>query len=122
MIFMGVHGLNSILRELGRELGGYVDGLLIDFERRNLAGKLARMGGARLPWREEALREQLALRGFGMLESMRENGGTCEAVVRNAFLAPVVAGRLLAIWEHERGRRGSMEHEVEGNVLRLRLS
>ncbi len=120
MIFMGLHGLNSILRELGRELGSCVDELLIAFERRNLARRLER-GGSAPAWGEEVLREYLALRGFGHLEAMRESGGTCDIVVGNAFLAPVVVGRLLAIWERAGGREGSVEYEVEGDRLRLTL-
>ncbi|NPV58040.1 MAG: hypothetical protein HPY75_00085 [Actinobacteria bacterium] len=122
MIFMGVHGLNSILRELGRELDGYVDDLLISFERRKLAERLARMGLPSSPWAEARLREYLALRGLGLLERLRERNGSCEITVMNAFLAPVVAGRLLAFWEHHLGREGSIEYEVDRNTLRLALS
>jgi len=121
-IFMGVHGLNSILRELGRELGSCVDDILIAFERRGLAERLAANGDAFPPWEEGALREYLALRGLGLLEEMREREGAWEVVVKNAFLAPVVAGRLLALRDHRSGGRVSLEYEVEGSTLRLVLS
>lgn len=122
MIFMGVHGLNSILRELGRELDGYVDDLLIAFERRKLAERLARTGPPSSPWEEAALREYLALRGLGLLERLRERNWSCEIEVVNAFLAPVVAGRLLALREHHLGREGSIEYEVDRDTLRLAVS
>ena len=122
LIFMGVHGLNSIIRELGWELGHSVNELFIDFEKRHLSASLAASGEEDRLWGEEELRRYLAIRGLGMLGEVREKDGTATFTVYNAFIAPLVAGRLLALWEKEHSRQGSYQFDVTDNTLRFSIS
>ena len=122
MIFMGVHGLNTIVRELSWELGHTVNELFIDFEKRNLESRLYAAQDGDYPWGEEELRSYLALRGLGMLTEVREKDGSTSLTVHNAFIAPLVAGRLLAMWERRFGREGSYKFDIVGNTLHLSIS
>jgi hypothetical protein len=125
-IFMGVHGFNTIIRELTWELGQAVNETFIAFERNRLSEKLAR-DGARAGegeglMHEATLREYLALRGLGYLQEVREKDGGTSFTVENAFIAPLVAGRLLAFWDKERGREGTFEFDVTDDTLRFFIS
>ncbi len=121
-ILMGVHGLNSIIRELSWELGHSVNDLFIAFEKHRLAARLDAILEGDHPWGDEALRVYLAVRGFGMLEEMREGEDRTSFTVHNAFIAPVVAGRLLALWEKKYGRQGSYQFDVTDSTLRFSIS
>ncbi|MBN2027716.1 MAG: hypothetical protein JW854_13245 [Actinobacteria bacterium] len=122
MIMMGVHGYNSIIRELSWELGDFVYDVFIDFEKKNLSAKLAGSAEDNLPWGEEKLRQYFALRGLGMLDNFVEKNGTTSITVHNAFIAPLVAGRLLALWELVNGREGSYSFDVTDNLLNFSIS
>ncbi|MEW6553681.1 MAG: hypothetical protein AB1384_05290 [Actinomycetota bacterium] len=119
VILMGVHGLNTIIRELTWELGQVVGETFIAFERQHLLARLRGGGGVSISLHEDPLREYLALRGLGYLREVRDGDGGTSFVVENAFIAPLVAGRLLAMWETEYGRTGSYEFDVSDDVLRL---
>jgi len=122
MIMMGVHGYNSIIRELSWELGQSVYDIFIDFEKKNLSAKLAGTAEGERPWGEERLRKYFALRGLGMLGEFLEKGGTTSITVHNAFIAPLVAGRLLALWELVNGREGSYAFDVTDDLLHFSIS
>jgi len=122
MIMMGIHGYNSIIRELSRELGQSVYDIFIDFEKKNLSAKLADTPEDERPWGEEELRRYFALRGLGMLGEFQVEDGTTSISVHNAFIAPLVAGRLLALWELVNGREGSYTFDVVDNILNLSIS
>jgi hypothetical protein len=122
MIFMGVHGFNSIIRELDRELGSSVQKIFIDFENRSLFSKLKQSSEADGLWEERNLREYLATRGLGFLREMQKQDRSSIITVENAFIAPLVAGRLLAFWAKEHGREGYYNFEVTDNTLRLTIS
>jgi hypothetical protein len=120
-ILMGVHGFNTIIRELTWELGTLVSETFITFERDRLSARLqsgdGAMGTSLLS--EEPLRVYLALRGLGYLREVQEKEGGTSFVVENAFIAPLVAGRLLALWDAEHGRAGAYEFDVTDDVLHL---
>jgi|GEM_PF-1100987 len=120
-ILMGVHGFNTIIRELTWELGQPVSETFIDFERQRLYAKLEGGSGSvdDIALREEPLRTYLALRGFGYLKEMRDKDKGTSFVVENAFIAPLVAGRLLAMWDREHGREGAYEFDVTNDNLHL---
>ncbi len=122
MILMGVHGFNTIIRELSWELGQSVNNIFIDFEKRKLSAKLPGASGDELLWGEEGLRKYFAVRGLGMLKELREKDGVSSFTVHNAFVAPLVAGRLLALWELKNGREGSYEFDVTDDTLRFSIS
>jgi hypothetical protein len=121
-IFMGVHGFNSIIRELSWELGSSVNETFIDFERRHLAARLAGGQGMQALWGEEQLYDYLVLRGFGRLSDMVEKDGRTHFTVENAFVPPLVAGRLLAFWEREHGKEGSYQFDVTNSTLYFSIS
>ena len=56
------------------------------------------------------------------MEELREDGGVTSITVHNAFIAPLVAGRLLAIWESQKGREGSYEFDVKDDTLYFTIS
>jgi hypothetical protein len=120
-ILMGVHGFNTIIRELTWELGQPVSETFIEFEHQRLLARLEGGSGSvdGIAMREEPLRAYLALRGLGYLREMWEKDEVTSFVVENAFIAPLVAGRLLAMWDKEHGRTGSYEFDVTGDVLHL---
>jgi hypothetical protein len=122
MIMMGVHGYNSIIRELSWELGHSVYDIFIDFEKRNLSARLTGAAEEERPWGGEELRKYFAVRGLGMLGEFQEKDGTTSITIQNAFIAPLVAGRLLALWELENGREGSYEFDVKDNALSFSIS
>lgn len=125
VIFMGVHGFNTIIRELTWELGNVVSESFIAFERERLREKLARedagAGEDAELLREDTLRDYFSLRGLGYLSDLRETDGRIQFSVENAFIAPLVAGRLLAFWDRERGEAGSYEYDVTEDTLRLSI-
>jgi hypothetical protein len=122
IIFMGVHGFNSIIRELSWELGSSVNETFIDFERRHLTARLSADQGMQAHWGEEQLYDYLALRGFGRLTDMVEKDSRTHFTVENAFVPPLVAGRLLAFWEHEHGREGAYQFDVTDSTLYFSIS
>jgi hypothetical protein len=124
-IFMGVHGFNTIIRELTWELGQIVNETFIAFERKRLSARLAEesagAGEGDGPLDERALREYLSLRGLGSLREIRDEDGGNSFTVDNAFIAPLVAGRLLAFWDHEHGCEGSYEFDVTDDTLHFHI-
>lgn len=118
VVLMGMAGLNSFIRELGEELGQDIDDLFIRTEKASFASKLAGSNGRGGElWGEEALRSYLALRGLGFLQYMREEGGECSFTVGNAFIAPIVAGRLLALWEMRNRAEAVYDYAAAGPLL-----
>jgi hypothetical protein len=125
MVFPGLYLLNSLMREFDAELGGATSEVFMEAERRLFKRKLARSRQGRLgcvePWGEEALANHLALRGLGYLRDLKRLGGSWEIRVENAFVAPLLAGRLVALWEHQFEREAAHEHSITGNTLTLSI-
>lgn len=122
MILLGVYSLNAILRELEKELGYDFDDLFIKLERKNFASKLGESLKDAVQWGEKPIDDHLALRGLGTLSEMVERDGKASLTIENAFIPPIVIGRLLALWEREYQKEGSYEFGVSGNTLQLFIS
>ena len=121
VVFMGTHGLNTIIRELERELGPSVNQLFVEFERENFTRKLEGPLKDKNLMGDLELREYLGLRGLGLLSEMSLEGTKIHFVVENAFIAPLVAGRLLALCEMDFGRQCYYDYSVEDHTLSLVL-
>jgi hypothetical protein len=121
-ILIGLYSLNSIVREMERELGYNINDLFIKEEKDNFKRKLAVTLLAEEMRDEDELREYLALRGLGLLTEMEEDGGEFRFTIANVFIPPMVAGRLLALCEYKHEMRCSYEYTVEGNTLHLSIS
>jgi len=122
VILIGLYSLNSIIREMERELGYDINDLFIKMEKDNFKRKLAVTLLAEEMRDEDELREYLALRGLGMLTDMEEDGDEFSFTIANVFIPPMVAGRLLALCEYQHEMKFSHEYTVEGNTLRLTFS
>jgi len=57
-----------------------------------------------------------------MLKDKREVDGKTYFEVANVFIPPIVAGRLIALWEKEHGKEGSYDLTVSDNTLQLAIS
>jgi len=121
VVFMGTHGLNTIIRELERELGPSINQLFVEFERENFTKKLEGPLKDKNLIGDLELREYLSLRGLGLLSEMSLEGTKIHFVVENAFIAPLVAGRLLALCERDFGRQCYYDFSVENHTLYLIL-
>lgn len=121
VVFMGTQGLNTIIRELERELGPMVSELFLEFEKENFAGKLEGPLRVKHLIGDVELRRYLSLRGLGLLTEMKLEGTRLNFVVENAFVAPIVAGRLLALCERDFERSCAYDYQVEGGTLSLTL-
>lgn len=120
-IFYGHQSLNAILREFERELGPEVKDFFVQAERDSFAAKISRQGEGYLAWDEEELRRYLALRGMGYLSRLEERAEKTRVEVANAFIPPVVTGRLVALWESARGRKASFVQRPRGSTLILEI-
>ncbi|MBC7247417.1 MAG: hypothetical protein H5T73_06530 [Actinobacteria bacterium] len=121
-IFYGHQSLNAILREFERELGPEVREFFVRAEKENFAAKLSSRAVSDGLWDEENLRRYLALRGMGFLSRMEDGEGHTIFEIRNVFTPTVVAGRLTALWEHEKGKAAAASYHHEGNALRLEMT
>ena len=121
VVFMGTHGLNTIIRELERELGPSVNELFVEFEKENFAEKLEGPLRDKHLMGDIELREYLSLRGLGLLSEMRLDAGELSFVVENAFVAPIVAGRLAALCEREFRGEYPYEFSVDGRTMKLSI-
>lgn len=119
VVLLGLYSLNSILRELEKELGQDVNQIFIGMEKEGFKSKLESTPLSEDLREMKDIREYLALRGLGLLSEMREEGGKATFVVQNAFIAPLVAGRLLALCDHRYGGECAYEYTLQGNILRL---
>ncbi|MBC7230966.1 MAG: hypothetical protein H5T74_11335 [Actinobacteria bacterium] len=119
VIYINVEGVNSVLRELEREIGEEIPRLVHEFTADFYSRLASEHPGSFLS--DLAF---MKLRGFGVPE--REDPGEEELrsgiLVRNAFNAPMVAGMVAAAYRGE-GRRFTWEVPEKGTVLvRLEVS
>ena len=121
-IFYGHQSLNAILREFERELGPEIRDFFVQAEKENFAAKLTTYTESDDQWSEDNLRRYLSLRGMGFLSRMEEVEGQTRFEVCNVFVPTVVAGRLVALWEHEKGAPADFVYRSEGNILRLNIN
>jgi len=121
VIFASLYLFDSMIREVHAELGEPALEVFQEVERRLFARKLASAPAGGDPWEEEGLRGDLALRGLGLLRKLEADGEGARIVVDNVFVAPIVAGRLLALWEYRYGREAECEYSITGNTLDLSI-
>lgn len=122
VILIGVYSLNALMREFERELGYDINDLFIRVEKHSFKRKLSLTLLADELRTEKDLREYLALRGLGMLEGMERKGDEETYSVSNAFIAPVVAARLVGLWENKHMEDADFHYSLEGSTLNLSLS
>jgi hypothetical protein len=121
MLFPGLYLLNSLEREFDAELGISTAEIFIRVERQLFGRKLAGTSNDDDSWDEARLRSHLALRGLGCMRGLTVEGEETCATVENAFVAPLTAGRLIALWEHHHGREGAYDYSPAGNTLELSI-
>jgi hypothetical protein len=119
VVMLGVYSLNSILRELASELGRDIADLFISKEKDSFKKKLAVTLLADEMRDAQEIRDYCCLRGLGMLVEMEEEGEAASFTIENAFIPPIVAGRLLALCEYKHNKRCGYEYSLDGNTLRL---
>ncbi|NPV58687.1 MAG: hypothetical protein HPY75_03360 [Actinobacteria bacterium] len=113
LIYINVEGVNTVLRELEREIGEEIPRMVYEFTV-DFYSRLAR----EYPGSFLSDLAFMKLRGFGVPE--RDDPGEEELgkgnLVRNAFNAPMVAGMVAAVY---RGQGGRFDWEVpeRGTVL-----
>ena len=122
MILIGIYTINAILREFEKELGPDFNEMFIHLERKNFSRKLEEALKDSLVWEEKSISDHLVLRGLGALREMVESDGKASLTIENTFLPPIVAGRLLALWEREYRKESSYQYNVSGNTLQLSIS
>lgn len=121
MVFPGLYLLNSLIREFDAELGGTTAEIFMQAERKLYGRKLSRAVAGDDPWEEEKLREHVALRGLGFVRELRAEGDKTLVTVDNAFVAPLLAGRFMALWEYLHGREAACDYSIADNVLELSI-
>lgn len=125
MVFPGLYLLHSLIREFDAELGGITAEVFLEAERRLYKRKLARAqreaDSPSSTLQESRLRMHLSLHGLGYLESLRREGDVMEILVKNAFVAPLLAGRLVAMWEYGTGLDSSFDYSIDEGTLALSL-
>jgi len=122
VVLLGVYSLNSIVRELEKELGHDIADLFISKERDSFKKKLASTLLADEMRDEKGIRDYFSLRGLGMLVEMEEEEDEMASfTVVNAFIPPIVAGRLLALCEYMHNRKCSYEYTLDGSTLQLSI-
>ncbi|MDY6796884.1 MAG: hypothetical protein SWK76_16620 [Actinomycetota bacterium] len=121
-IFYGHHSLNTILREFEKELGRDIGDLFMEVEKESFAAKLEGSLGDRNLWDEEEMRRYLALQGLGTLTALEKREDNTYIEVANAFVTPLVAGRLAALWEREHVAEGNCTYQAFKNTLRLTIT
>ncbi len=121
VVLLGVYSINSIVREFENELGHDITDLFVRKEDESFKRKLAVTLLAEEMRNERDIRDYLCLRGFGMLSEMVEEGDITHFTIENAFIPPVVAGRLLALCEYRHGTKCAYEYALEDNKMRLSI-
>lgn len=122
VVMLGVYSINSIVREFENELGHDITDLFARTEEESFKRKLAITLLADEMRNERDIRDYLCMRGLGMLSEMKEEGDTTYFTVENAFIPPVVAGRLLALCEYSHGEKCTYEYTLEDNTMRLSVT
>lgn len=120
VVLLGVYSLNSIVRELEKELGHDIADLFISKERDSFKRKLASTLLADEMRDVKGIRDYFSLRGLGMLVEMEEEEEEIASfTMENAFIPPIVAGRLLALCEYRHNHKCGYEYALDGSTLRL---
>lgn len=119
VVLLGVYSLNSIVRELEKELGRDIADLFISKERDSFKKKLASTLLADEMRDTQEIRDYFRLRGLGMLVEMEEGEQASSFTLENAFIPPIAAGRLLALCEYRHNQKCGYEYTLDGNTLRL---
>ncbi len=117
----GLYLLNSLVREFDAELGISTTEIFLRVERQLFGKKLANALNSGEPWDEARLRNHLALRGLGSLTSLTVEGKETCITVENAFVAPLAAGRIIALWEHHHDRKADYDYSLTNNTMELSI-
>jgi hypothetical protein len=99
VILGGVASFNALFREFERELGDSIDDITIVIEKESTKKNLADSGDVGKSWDKAELRDYLALYGTGILEEMEQDGDKVTFSVANVYVSPLIAGRLVGLWE-----------------------
>ncbi len=113
IIYINVEGVNTVLRELEREIGEDIPRMVNAYTADYYSGLAQKHPGSFLS--DLAF---MKLRGFGVPDRERPGEEELKAgiLVRNAFNAPMVAGMVAAVYAGE-GKRFTWEVPEKGTVL-----
>jgi hypothetical protein len=119
IILGGIASFNAMFREFERELGETIDDITISVEKESTKKNLADRGDIGKSWDEAELRDHLALYGTGILQEMEQDGDEITFSVANAYVPPLIAGRLVGMWENQHQEEASYDFSVEDNTVNL---
>lgn len=119
IILGGVTSFNALFREFEKELGDSIDDISVQIEKESTRKNLVDSGNDGKTWDEVELRDYLALYGTGILEKMEQDGDKVTFSVINVYVPPLVAGRLVGIWENWHQREAAYDFSVENNTVTL---
>jgi hypothetical protein len=119
IILGGITSFNALFREFERELGETIDDITISIERESTKKNLADTGDVGKSWDEAELRDIIALYGTGILQKMEQEGDSMAFSVANVYVPPLLAGRLVGIWENWHQREAAYDFSVENNTVNL---
>jgi len=119
VILGGVASFNALFREFERELGDPIDDITIAIEKESTKKNLADTDDIGKSWDMLELREHLALYGTGILQEMEQDGDKVTFSVANVYVPPLVAGRLVGIWENWHQREAAYDFSVDDNTVTL---
>lgn len=109
---IAVQSVNAIMRELERELGGEVPGIIFDAQKRYQAGRLEKEG-IEVPrefW--ESYLTGMALRGLGYPEHFEAGDDSVTIDARNAYNQDLYAAKIAAGLERVTGRASSVKWDT----------
>jgi hypothetical protein len=121
IFFPGLYLVNSMISEFEKILGYPVTDTFIKVERKLFGRKLARTLMGWQLWDESELRDYLALRGLGMLRELEMEGEKAKITVDNAFMSPILAGRLITLWEYRFNHEPGYNLAIDNNVAYLTI-
>lgn len=108
---IAVQSVNAILRELERELGDEIPGIVYDAEKTYAAEELAETDAAGDGFWDEYL-EGLALRGLGYPDIFEKTGNSIRVDIQNAYNQDLYAAKIVAGLEAATGRPSSISWET----------
>ena len=119
VIMGGIASFNALFREFKRELGDTISDITIAIEKESTKKNLEDAGDSGKSWDEAELRGYLALYGAGMLQKMEGDGDRTSFSMANVYVPPLIAGRLVGIWENWHQKEAAYDLSVEDNLLNL---
>ncbi|WP_287153954.1 hypothetical protein [Candidatus Solincola tengchongensis] len=115
----GPNQIQPVLDELEKELGEEIPRLVVDAQRRYAREGFFPDDTFR---DEDAFRRELAVRGLGVLESLKPDAGGLEICLKNPCYPLILVGTVQGMYERLTGRESDVEWEVDsGGALRVVL-